>query len=96
MEDDITEVKAVDADDPNADLIGYEFSTQDFPHITWRVTGTPNWSDGNYVVIESDQIDAPVITCRPAGLVRSRMLAEADAELIGHAQDAKDALDADS
>jgi hypothetical protein len=103
MDEDVVEVKAVDADDPNADLIGFEIvvpvsdvrMSGNLPAGTWKVTKTP-WSDSNYVEIVMGEGDSILTTVISAGLVRNRMHAEADAELIGHAQDAKDALDADS
>jgi hypothetical protein len=78
MNDDIVEVSAVDADDPNADLIGFEFNTEDLGLVI--VVGTPVWSDGNYVEVRTvDNADEkPVATsCRPSGLVRQRMREEA-------------------
>jgi hypothetical protein len=99
MEEDkiyLTDEEFLDSLDPNEDLIGFEFNTDDLGPVV--VVGTPHWSDGNYVEVRTVDNDEKVVasSCRSAGLVRNRMHAEADAELIGHAQDAKDALDADS
>jgi hypothetical protein len=65
--------------DPNEDLIGYVFVASvkdDLPLTEWTVTGTPEWSEGNYVQIENE--GKKLRTVRPAGLVRARKLAEED------------------
>lgn len=65
-------------DDPNSDLIGHRFNTEDLGEV--EVVGTPKWSDGNYVEVRTVDNDDKVVarTCRPAGLVRNHKLAQED------------------
>lgn len=54
--------------DPNADLIGFEY--KGVGGKQWKVTGTPVWSEGNYVQIECEDGSLSAVG---AGLVRQRI-----------------------
>jgi hypothetical protein len=57
-------------DDPNADLIGFEYTMRN--NGRWRVRGTSPTSGSGYVVLEN--VDDPSDTAlRPAAVVRIRM-----------------------
>lgn len=66
----------MDEQDPNADLIGFEFKIEDGPPegTLVTVTGSPEWSS-NYVTVEAvanegQPHEKRYVTVRPAGLVR--------------------------
>lgn len=78
--------------DPNEDLIGFEFMTEDGGMVT--VTGSPEWSS-NYVTVEAvanegQPHEKRFISVRPAGLVRQAKLRLAPSDDRDDAQDQDD------
>jgi hypothetical protein len=64
----IEQVEAEEGGDPNRDLIGFEY--KGVGGKQWKVTGTPVWSEGNYVQIECED---GTLSAVGAGLVRQRI-----------------------
>lgn len=53
--------------DPNQDLVGYEFETEEG---RWKVVGTPSWSSGQHVEIRMPEKWAERVSTRSAELIR--------------------------